>query len=189
MLISVIVECKYNDPDSRLFKGLFTLLPGRKTVLKQVQTQFLPSKAALQYQCTAVRRESAASGRKDVACTAAEQADQRSHLAASPGPTTTQESPQARQLLFVEHNHLEQVGVAPAVIMDPALPASSPSQLLLSLVLPSASLEWGNSTERESELGLGLRRRVMECCQEQGASGQGEGWVLKSAGGAAVWSK
>lgn len=110
MLISVIVECKYNDPDSRLFKGLFTLLPGRKRVLKQVQTQFLPSKAALQYQCTAVRRESAASGRKDAACTAAEQADQRSHLAASPGPTITQESPQAKQLLFLEHNHLEQAG-------------------------------------------------------------------------------
>ncbi|KAK4818446.1 hypothetical protein QYF61_013133 [Mycteria americana] len=41
----------------------------------------------------------------------------------------------------------------------------------------------------KSAPGLGLRKRVMKCRQEQDASGHGEGWMLKCAGGAAAWTK
>lgn len=99
-----------------------------------------------------------------------------------------QEGPEAKQLVFAQHNQREHVGVGPVLIITLILPASSLSQLLLCFGLPSSSLEQSNPSVNQS-WGLGLRKRVMKHQQEEDGPQQGKGCVLKCAGGASAWTK
>lgn len=85
-----------------------------------------------------------------------------------------QEGPEAKQLVFVQHNQREHVGVGPVLIIGLILPASSLSQLLLCFGLLSSSLEQSNPSVNQS-WGLGLRKRIMKHHQEEDGSQQGEG--------------
>lgn len=90
--------------------------------------------------------------------TAAEKLGSKEPALDSHEPALRQGSPEGRQLVFVQHNPLEQLGLAPAFIIDLILPASSLSQLLLWFVLSSAS--WAERAEDKPEVGQGIRRKV-----------------------------
>lgn len=72
------------------------------------------------------------------------------------------------------------MGVAPVLIIDLIFACQLPFPVIalfcVALCKPGAE-----QLKCKSELGLGLRKKVMKCQQEQDASGQGEGWMLKCA--------
>lgn len=184
MLIYIIAGCKYNEPDSKLCKGLFTLLPGCNKVLSGCKLNFCPPR---QLSSTSMQWFTLSQQQRPWLAQLLRNWDQRSlphwlqlacHYTREPRGHTVGVC-EAAQPTWAS-------GGCSSLNYWPDFCFPFPVNALVCAALSKPGLE---QPKCKSELGLGLRKRVIKCQEEQDASGQGEGWMLQCAGRAAAWTK